>query len=699
MAPEEHAVGPWASRSEAPSRPARRDVTGIGEGDDRYEAIRAAFDFAAIGMAVVGTDGQFLRVNRALCEIVGRAEPDLVGRTFQSITHPDDIDRDVAQMRRMLAGEIPSYEMEKRYFHDDGHVVWVLLGVQLARDAQGRPLYFLSQIQDISARKKAEEELHLAKNAAEAASRAKGEFLAQMSHEIRTPINGVIGMTSLLLETELSSKQRDYAETVRDSATTLLTIINDILDFSKIEAGKLDLEIIDLDVGSVVQGVVHLLAEKARSKGIALRSSIEGSVPRLLRGDPVRLRQILTNLVDNAVKFTTRGEVICRVSADHEARDAALLRFEVRDSGIGIDAGTRARLFQAFSQADGSTTRKYGGTGLGLAISRRLTMLMGGEIGVESEPGRGSTFWFTARLGRPGTAAGSGAAEELAGLRALIVDDSATVRMDLIAKLAKLGIAGRSAPDGDSALCGLREALARDERYDVAILDLQMPGMDGMELARCIRREPDLADLPLVLHTGFSERCHPEEARSAGIAAYLLKPVQPSELAACLKRVVRRQSDGDTRAGPPASRVPARPAPATDRSGLRILVAEDNPVNQKVARHILERLGHVPDIVGNGREALLALDSTAAGTYDLILMDCQMPDMDGFAATREIRRREAGGRHTPIVAMTAYAMQGDRERCIASGMDDYVAKPVKPDTLDAVLRLWTGQIRQTSGTA
>ncbi|HZR84975.1 MAG TPA: response regulator [Candidatus Binatia bacterium] len=682
---EDSADGARASHDPAPS-PAGRATRASGDEGDRYAAIKAAFDFAAIGMAVVGADGRFLRVNRALCEMVGRDEDELLGTDFQHITHPDDLEADLAELRRALAGEIDSYEMEKRYFHRRGHVVWVLLGVQIVRDLAGRPLYFVSQIQDISERKRVEEELRLAKEAAEAASRAKGDFLAQMSHEIRTPINGVIGMTSLLLETDLSPDQRDYAQTVRESAATLLTIINDILDFSKIEAGKLDLEVIDLDVRSVVNGVVQLLAEKARAKDVGLAASVGFDVPRTLRGDPVRLRQVLTNLVDNAIKFTAHGDVRVQVGVASDAREAVVLRFDVRDTGIGIPEQARDRLFQAFSQADGSTTRKYGGTGLGLAISRRLTELMGGEIGLDSELGKGSTFWFTARLARTVAETAGAAADGLPGLRALVVDDSPTVRMDLVAKLANLGIAARSAPDGESALARLREALARDECYDLAILDLQMPGMDGIELARRIRSESELASLPLVLHTGFSERCHAEEARAAGISAYLLKPVQPADLAACLRKVVRaRSGGGEVRqllAAPPL-----RPAPARD--SLRILVAEDNPVNQKVARHMLERLGHTADIVASGREALLALESSHGGGYDLILMDCQMPDMDGFATTREIRRREGDRQHTPIIAMTAYAMQGDRERCLAAGMDDYIAKPVKPDTLDSILRVWS----------
>ena len=645
------------------------------------ERFRGAFDFAAIGMALVAPDGRFLKVNRALCEIVGRSEADLLRCDFQSITHPEDVAADLDQVQRVLEGEVPTYQMEKRYLHADGHVVWVQLSVSLVRDVGGQPLYFVSQILDITDRRRAESELRWARDEALRASRLKSEFVANMSHEIRTPMNGVIGMNTLLLETELTPEQHEFAQTVQDSAKSLLRIINDILDFSKIEAGKLDLELIDLGVRDTVDGAIQLLLPRAREKGLELSSRIDPGVHELVRGDPVRLRQVLLNLIGNAIKFTEEGRVAVRVSRSTETEHDVVLRFEIADTGVGIPREAKKRLFHAFSQADGSTTRRYGGTGLGLAISKQLTELMGGQIGVESDPGRGSTFWFTIRAQKVQ------AAPEPADVqrrRALVVDDSITVRTDLLLKLEALGIAAHGVADGPGALDWLRSAQESNEGVDVVLLDLQMPGMSGIELAREIRSNADLAGLPLVMITGFSERCHEVEAREAGIAGYLTKPVRQTDLGECLTRVLARQGAVE----------PARPATA-DRSLVRILVAEDNAVNQKVARLTLERLGYQVRVVSNGLQALDALEREP---IDVILMDCQMPEMDGFEATSEIRRREGTWAHHPIIAMTASAMQGDRERCFVVGMDDYIAKPVQPAALDRVLQRWLQRHDVVSGT-
>ncbi len=645
----------------------------------RYESI---VQNAVEGIFQSTPDGRYILVNKALARMYGYYSPQHLLSEVQDISRSIYVDPKTRQVFKQLIereGEVRGLEYE--VYRRDGSTLWISEHARAVRDEQGRVLYYEGFVQDISRRKKAEMDLVAAKEAAEAASRAKSQFLASMSHEIRTPMNGVIGMASLLLDTPLLREQADYVETIRQSGDSLLTIINDILDFSKIESGRLELEAEVFCLRDCVEGCLDLLSLKASQKGLDLLYEIADGVPGSVRGDATRLRQVIVNLLGNAVKFTERGEVFLSIRCESLQAGAAgcaspvRLCVSVKDTGIGIPPEAQDRIFESFTQVDASTTRRYGGTGLGLAISRRLVELMGGRMEVESALGLGSEFRFSVILEGLEVAGGpaqGGLRSHLVGKRLLIVDDNPTNLRILGKQASKWSLAVHAVSSGAEAL----ECLRQGARFDFAILDMQMPEMDGVMLARQIRALQGAAEMPLVL---LSSMGRPEaEGDRRLFAACLTKPAKPAHLHELLAGLVAPSEAGAARslaamgAGQPP--VPLHPT--------RVLAAEDNSVNQKVLAQMLKRLGYRADFVANGQEAL---EACALQAYDVILMDVQMPEMDGHEATRRLRARLRSAEDPWIIALTANAMQGDRERCLASGMNDYLTKPVTLPKLSLAL--------------
>jgi PAS domain S-box-containing protein len=621
-------------------------------------------------------------------ELTGYPASDFIDgtRTYASIMHPDDRAPVEQAVLEASAKETFAYEIEYRVMHRSGEIRWALEHCQGTLAKDGMAPFIDGVILDITDRKRAESELIVAKEGAERANAAKSDFLAVMSHEIRTPMNGVMGMAGLLLDTQLTAEQRQYAHSIYQSGEALLAVINDILDLSKLEAGRLSLETIDFDLSGVMASIGELCGPRVHAKGLDLAFYCAPDVPARLRGDPGRLRQVLLNLVGNAVKFTEIGGVAVEAVRRDDAAAEITLRFTVTDSGIGIPAEIQPRLFEKFTQADSSTTRRFGGSGLGLAICRQLVQMMGGAIGFESEVGRGSSFWFEVPFARPASyqVEPRRPAAMLCGLRVLVVDDNQINRVIFVKQLGAWGISVDCVDGGRAALAALTAAALAGRPYHLVLTDFMMPEMDGLDLARRIKADPQHGAPKVLLATSMGMRSHAPEAVSAEVDVVLVKPVSPSRL---FDSIVSLVDAGGGRASEAASAARASAPAEAELRPLRILVAEDNHVNQVLVRAILEKGGHRVDVAGNGIEAV---DAVYKRPYDVVLMDIQMPEMDGLTASRRIRALGGEAAKVPIIALTANAMHGVREQVVGAGMDDYVTKPINRVELIATIARLTG---------
>ena len=671
-----------------------------GEVNDRLRAenalqeerrmLRALIDNVPELMYVKDVESRFVVANTSLARTVGAPNHEqLLGKMDRDF-YPNELAHAYFQDdQQLLRTRQPLFDREEESINEKGETIFLLTTKVPLLDNRGEVTGIVGVGRDITERLKAERAMQKAREAAEAASRAKSEFLANMSHEIRTPLNGIMGMTDLALDTDLTTEQREYLETVKMSSDSLLGVINDILDFSKIEAGKIDLETVNFNLRDCMEATLKTLALRADEKKLELLCEIAHEVPEVAQGDSGRLRQVLVNLVGNAIKFTDQGEVALSVQREVQGGDDRLLRFTVADTGIGIPPEKQKMIFDPFTQADTSTTRKYGGTGLGLTISLRLVNMMGGRIWVESAAGRGTQFHFTVQFRHAGGKAPIetiALPEILRGVKVLVADDNATNRRILGVMLKRWEMTAKSVASGDEALAELSFAEKDAKPYALILTDMHMPGMDGLKLVERIRQMPELSTATIMMLTSSESRGDADRCKGLGVSAYLLKPIRQSELREAIARVVGAREQQN--ALPQITRQSARDPQAATES-LLILLAEDNLVNQRLMTRLLEKRGHRVVVSANGREALAALEKDR---YDLVLMDIQMPEMNGMEATARIREIEKiTGGHQPIVALTAHAMKGDQELCLAGGMDAYLTKPIRTQELDHILDRYAGR--------